>query len=525
MTFPDSIPAAVQSAARRFGEATYVIDGDIRWSFADAEKRMLRSARALIARGIQHGDRVALLGPNCGEWIEAALGIHAAGAVLVPLNTRYKRDELEHILRKSGATFVFSVGDFLGLDHVGLIRSTGTLAAENIVVLDDAVIEGTQSFTDFLAGGDAIPEHQAQQRIDAIGPDDLSDILFTSGTTGAAKGVRYQHGPSVRVVTWLSGVYGLGAGEVHAVVPPFFHVAGYKAGWFAALISGAAIIPLRTFDTAGLLALIEEHRVSVIFGPPTMFVDIIAYPDRARYDISSLRSANVASAGSPTGLVRDMHEILGFDVVFNAYGQTEANGLITTCRADDPIDVVAVSVGRAIDDVEVIIVDDDGKEVPRGVAGEVMVRGYNVMDAYWEEPEATAATIRADGFLHTGDIGTMDEQGYLRITDRKKDMYIVGGFNAYPAEIEAQLTKHPGILHAAVIGVPDERMGEVGWAYVIPKPGQSLEPEEVIDYAREHLANFKVPRRVLIVDELPRNPSMKVLKFELRKQALELLRT
>jgi len=526
MTLPDSvhsIPAAVQHAARTFREATYLIDGDLRWSFADAERRMMQAARGLIARGIRPGDRVALLAPNCGEWIQTALGIHAAGGVLVPLNTRYKTPEIEHILNKSGARLIFAVGDFLGLDHVGMIRATGADAAQNIVVLDDAVIDGAQGFADFLAEGSAVDEQEVQRRIDALGYDDLSDILFTSGTTGAPKGVRIRHGQSVRIVDWLTAAFTVGEGDVHAIVPPFFHVAGYKAGWLGALFAGAAVIPLQTFDTESLLATIQEHRVSVLFGPPTMFVDLIAHPDRADYDLSSLRASNVAAAGSPPGLVQQMHDVLGFEVVINAYGQTEANGLIATCRADDPVEVVSVSVGRAIDDVEVFIAGEDGNEVPRGVAGEVMVRGYNVMDAYWDEPEETAAAIRPDGFLHTGDIATMDERGYLRITDRKKDMYIVGGFNAYPAEIEAQLTKHPDILHAAVIGVPDERMGEVGWAYVIPREGHRVDPDEVIAYAGENLANFKVPRRVFVVDELPRNSSMKVLKYELRRQALELL--
>ncbi|MCU1513441.1 MAG: long-chain fatty acid--CoA ligase [Microbacteriaceae bacterium] len=522
--FP-SIPAAVRHSAAIFGDKTYLVDGELEWSFTQLGEYMLQAARAFIALGIQPGDRVALLGPNTALWIQAALGIHAAGGVLVPLNTRYKGSELAHILNKSGAAAVVTVGDFLGIDHVGMMRAAASDAPAlgRIVVLDGAVIPGTTTFTDFLAAGAAVPEAAVTARIDALGQQDLSDILFTSGTTGAPKGVRIRHGQSVRIVHWLCGAFTVSDVDVHAIVPPFFHASGYKAGWLGAIFAGAMIVPVQTFDTAGLFEIIQKHRVSVLFGPPTMFVDMVAHPARTSFDLSSLRAANVASAGSPLSLIRDVHDVLGFDVVINAYGQTEANALITTCRADDPLELVAVSVGRPIDDVEVIVVDDDEHEVPPGEPGELLVRGYNVMDAYWDEPGETAKTLRADGFLRTGDIGTKDENGYLRITDRKKDMYIVGGFNAYPAEIEAVLTKHPQILHAAVIGMPDERMGEIGWAYVTTMVDASITEREVIDYCRENMANFKVPRRVLFVDELPRNATLKVLKFDLRQQAKALL--
>jgi acyl-CoA synthetase (AMP-forming)/AMP-acid ligase II len=516
-----NIPAMVRQSAKDFGNKTYIIDGDIRWSFIDVEQRMLEAARAFVALGVKPGDRVALLGPNTATWIQAALGIHAAGGVMIPLNTRFKGEELAHILRKSGAMAVVTVGGFLGMDHVGMLRSAaaGTRAVENIVVLDDAVIDGTTAFTDFLATADSVPEADVIARIDAIAPDDLSDIMFTSGTTGAPKGVPHKHGVTLRAYGWLLDAYTVNSNDIHAVVPPFFHTFGYKAGWLGGLQLGLTIIPVVTFDPLALLELIEREHVSVILGPPTIFVDLMNHPRRAEFDISSLRVATASAASIPVKLMSDIRDILGFDVVHNSYGLTEAHSVVSTTTHHDPIELIAESVGRAIDDVEVRIADDDGNVLPHGETGEIMVHGYQVMDGYWDEPEETAKALTADGWLHTGDIGSLDDAGNIRITDRKKDMFIVGGFNAYPAEIESMLVKHPKIQHAAVIGVSDDRMGEVGWAYVVPKVGAELQPQEVIDYARETLANFKVPRRVFVVDDLPRNATMKVLKFTLRAEA------
>ena len=520
-----SIPSMVRQSAKDFGDKTYIVDGDLRWSFAQLEQKMLEAGRAFIALGVKPGDRVALLGPNSALWIQTALGIHSAGGILIPLNTRFKGEELAHILRKSGAMAVVTVGDFLGLDHVGMMRAAApeSPAIERIVVLDDAVIPGTTTFTDFLASASSVDESEVVARIDALTGHDTSDIMFTSGTTGAPKGVKLRHGASLRGYDALMDSFTVSSTDTHAIIPPFFHCFGYKAGWLGALIKGATIIPMRTFDPVVLMQTIQEHKVSVMLGPPTIFVDMMNHPRRKEFDLTSLRAAAAGAASVPIKLINDMHDDLGFDIVLNAYGLTESHALVSTCLPSDPVELVSGSCGRAMEGLEVVIMDDDLNVLPAGETGEIMVRGYTVMEGYWEEPEETAKALTADGWLHTGDIGTIDAEGYIRISDRKKDMFIVGGFNAYPAEIEAILTKNPKILHAAVIGVPDERMGEAGWAYITAKPGVELTEQEVHDYARENLANYKVPRRVFIVDELPRNASMKVLKFDLRKQALALL--
>jgi acyl-CoA synthetase (AMP-forming)/AMP-acid ligase II len=278
---------------------------------------------------------------------------------------------------------------------------------------------------------------------------------------------------------------------------------------------------LPVFDVDAALAMIPAERISMFPGPPTLYQSLLNHPKLGDADLSSLRLAVTGAAVIPVDLVRQMREVLGFETVITGYGLTEATGIAAMCRYDDDAETIATTSGRAIPDVEVAVVDDGGVEVPTGEPGEVVVRGYNVMQGYFEDPEQTAEAIDADGWLHTGDIAVMDDRGYLRITDRKKDMFIVGGFNAYPAEIESLLLAHPGIAQAAVVGVPDDRLGEVGVAFVVAKPDASLDGDEVVAWARDAMANFKVPRRVEVVESLPLNASGKVLKFELREKAKE----
>jgi acyl-CoA synthetase (AMP-forming)/AMP-acid ligase II len=327
------------------------------------------------------------------------------------------------------------------------------------------------------------------------------------------------HGQTLRVFQTWAEVVGLRAGDRYLVVNPFFHTFGYKAGWVACLLQGATIIPQAVFDVGEAMGRIAEERVTVLPGPPTLFQSILDTPDRDRYDLSSLRLAVTGAAVVPVELIRRMREELTFQTVLTAYGLTEATGTVTMCRAEDDPETIASTSGRAIPDTETRVVDDGGSPLPSGQAGEVVTRGYHVMRGYLDDPAATAEAIDDDGWLHTGDIGVMDERGYLRITDRKKDLFIVGGFNAYPAEIEGVLLRYPGVSQVAVVGIPDERLGEVGMAFVVPRPGYTVAGDELIAWAREEMANYKVPRRVAVVDALPLNASGKVLKTELRAAA------
>jgi acyl-CoA synthetase (AMP-forming)/AMP-acid ligase II len=302
-------------------------------------------------------------------------------------------------------------------------------------------------------------------------------------------------------------------------VNPFFHSFGYKGGWLASLMRGATVLPHAVFDAAAVLGRLGRERISVLPGPPSLYQALLAHPDRARADLSSLRIAVTGAAPVPVELVRRMREELSFETVITAYGLTETCGMVSICRPEDDAETISRTSGRAIPGIEVRCVDADGKEVPRGQPGEVVVRGYNVMRGYFDEPAETAKTIDPDGWLHTGDVAVMDERGYLRITDRIKDMFIVGGFNCYPAEIESLLYGSGWFAAVAVAGVPDERMGEVGRAWVVPAPGRSFTPDEVIAWCRANMANYKVPRRVEIVSELPVTPSGKIQKFVLRERA------
>ena len=504
-----TIPHLVEQAAKHYADGEALVDGDVRLTFADLAAEVRRAASAAIAVGIQPGDRAAVWAPNSREWAVAALGLVSAGAVLVPINTRFKGAEAAYLLEKTRATLLVTAGEFLGTDYVGQLRSAGTELPhlETIAVLADDAPVGTIGWREFVARGDAsatLPERH---------PDDLSDIIFTSGTTGRPKGVMVTHAQTMQVYDVWSSVVGLREGDRYLVVNPFFHTFGYKAGIIACLMRGATIVPEPVFDVDAVLRRIDDERITVLPGPPTLYQSILDHPEREKHDLSSLRLAVTGAAVVPVVLVERMRAELAFETVLTAYGLTEATGTVTMCRHDDDPETIATTSGRAIPDTEVRI------DAPDGDPGEVLVRGYNVMLGYFEEPEETAKTVDSDGWLHTGDVGVMDERGNVRITDRIKDMFVVGGFNAYPAEIEQVLAGHPAVSEVAVVGVPDQRLGEIGCAYVVPRPGAAIDEDEVVAWCRERMANYKVPRSVVVVDGLPRNASGKVLKFELRKEA------
>lgn len=487
----------VQIAAERHGDTVAIEDGETVLRYDQLPDEVERAAGGLAALGIGAGDRVAIWAPNCWEWIVAALAIHRVGACLVPINTRYKGAEARYIVDKSGCTAIFTVDGFLGLDFLAMLERPDL----------PTVVFRTPSWDAFLDNPAPIaagPE-----------PDSLSDILFTSGTTGKPKGVMTTHAQSLRAYRDWADVVGLEARDRYLVVAPFFHCFGYKAGWLAALMCGSTVLPQPVFDVDAVLKRIPEDRVSMLPGPPALYQTLLMR-DLSGVDLSSLRLAVTGAASIPVKLIHQMRDELGFETVITGYGLTEACGIATMCRYDDDPETIATRSGRAIPDVDVKVVDTDGNALPAGQPGHVLVRGYNVMKGYFDEPAATEQTV-VDGWLHTGDVGVLDERGYIRITDRIKDMFICGGFNAYPAEIEEALLDHPAVAEVAVIGIPDARLGEVGMAWVV-KTGE-LGERELIDWARERLANFKVPRRVAFLDALPRNASAKVMKFELRERA------
>ncbi|MCU1448260.1 MAG: Acyl-CoA synthetase [Acidimicrobiales bacterium] len=516
-----TLPGLLAGAAKRFGDAEALVDGTVTFTFGQLHGAAREAARAFIALGVEPGDRVAIWAPNIWEWVVALGGLQAAGAVLVPLNTRFKGPEAAYILQKSGAKVLLTVSDFLDTDYVSLLEPErkGLPALEHVVVLRGPDLHGTLGWTDFIGRGQAVKEEDVDGRVAGVKGDDVSDILFTSGTTGRPKGAMCTHAQALRAYTDWADVVGLRAGDRYLIVNPFFHAFGYKAGIVASLVTGATMLPHAVFDAAAVFERIPADRISMLPGAPALYQSLLHHPDLEKHDMSSLRLAVTGAAVIPVELVKQMRDVLGFETVITGYGLTEACGIATMCRHDDDPETIATTSGRAIPGVEVEVFDDDGKALGPGEAGEIVVRGYNVMLGYFDEPSETSATLDGEGWLHTGDIGVMDERGYLRITDRKKDIFIVGGFNAYPAEIENAILGNDAVAQVAVVGVADGRLGEVGVAFVVPKPGAAVKPDELITWCRERMANFKVPRRVEVVDSLPLNASGKVLKYELRERA------
>ena len=510
---PRTMPAALDRFARQFPDHDALITDDRSFTAAELRDEVHRAAAALIALGVERRPGGHLVAEHL------ALGGRLPGDP----PRRRRHGAAEHPLHRRG-----------GQRHPGPHRRAGAVR--------DGPIPGQRSrlptwtatrcprcgtscgyrSTPTTAPGTsssrAAPNRKPQPRSSPAPPpstpDDVSDILFTSGTTGRSKGVLCAHRQSLSASASWAANGKITSDDRYLCINPFFHNFGYKAGILACLQTGATLIPHLTFDPLRALQAIEQHRITVLPGPPTIYQTLLDHPARGDYDLSSLRFAVTGAATVPVVLVERMQSELDIDIVLTAYGLTEANGMGTMCRADDDAVTVATTCGRPFADFELRI--DSGEP---GESGEVLLRGPNVMLGYLDDPEATAAAIDADGWLHTGDIGAVDKAGNLRITDRLKDMYICGGFNVYPAEIEQVLARMDGVADAAVIGVPDERLGEVGRAFVVTRPGAHLDEKSVIAYTREHLANFKAPRSVRFVDALPRNAGGKVVKPQLRELA------
>ncbi|WP_431816778.1 FadD3 family acyl-CoA ligase [Gordonia jacobaea] len=513
-----STPAALIRAAQTWPAQQAILDrqwseGDdsVELTYAELLECVREFAAALVASGFEAGDRVAIWSPNSYHWPIAALGIQYAGGVLVPLNTRYTATEAVDVIERAQVSAVVVSGEFLGVDHAA------ELLAEHRSSLPDLVVrvplngsapapEGSVDWSDFVARATDETRAEADRRADAVAPEDISDILFTSGTTGKSKGVLAEHQQTIAGARAWGANGLLSPSDRYLMVNPYFHTFGYKAGILPSILFGTTMIPLAVYSPTEAMRVVESERATVFPGAPTIFQTILDDPARAAHDLSSLRLVVTGAAIVPVVLIERIQRDLGVDTVITAYGQTESSGFITTCTPDDDDVTVATTCGRAFDGMEIALSDQ----------GEVLTRGAMVMRGYLDDPAATEATIDADGWLHTGDVGVIDERGNLRITDRLKDMFICGGFNVYPAEVEQTLARLDGVTETAVIGVPDDRLGEVGRAYVTIHDDARLSEDDVLSYARTHLANFKVPRSVVFVDAFPRNASGKILKRELR---------
>jgi acyl-CoA synthetase (AMP-forming)/AMP-acid ligase II len=466
----------VLSAADRFGDAEAIVDGPLRLTFSQIVERIRCAAGAFAELSIGKGDRVAVWAPNSAEWIIAAFGLLTAGGVLVPVNTRFKTEEAADIIARSGVKAVLVQKGFLGQDYT---------APAGTPVIDLK--------SDFLSSGSPFER--------TVSGSDISDIIFTSGTTGRPKGAMMNHRQTLRMYEEWATLADLREGDRYLQINPYFHTFGLKAGLITSFLRGATMLPVAVFDVDTVVEIIAREGITMLPGPPTLYHSLLTVGDKSK--LSTLRAGVTGAADIPVELVRRIHDELPFQTLMTGYGLTEA-GNVTLSLPGDSFEDIATTAGVPCEGVEVRIADD----------GEVLARGYGVMRAYLDDAAATAQAIDDDGWLHTGDLGSFTDTGRLRIVGRKKDMFIVGGFNAYPAEIEGFLVSHPAIAQAAVIGVPDERLGQVGKAFVVRNG--DVTADELIGWCRDRMAGFKVPRTVQFLDSLPLNATGKVMKDQLR---------
>lgn len=524
---PMTIAGQLERTAARHPDNLALVDDSRRMTWSEVRAEARRLGRSLMAAGIERGDHMAVWLPNQIEWVLCWLGAAYAGAVIVPVNTRYKTEEAGYILRQSDSRLLFMRHGFLGIEFAPMLAklAPGTPGGScpdlrMVVTVDGQPLDGTIALDEFLASGDTIPETALDERAASVSPDDPTIIVYTSGTTGRPKGAVHSHNVlrhECSVCEWLdidpdSRILG------HM---PLFHVAGSLSAVLPAVIAGCALVLMDHWDSTRALELIEREGITSFSGIPTHFIDVLNHPDLARHDVSTLRSGWIGGASNPREVMEGAMDRLGIRRLMPVYGMTETTSVTTYPRPEDPREVVLTGRGVPIADFELKVVDvSDGRTLGPGEDGEVCVRGHLVMQGYYRNPEATRAVIDEDGWFHTGDLGNLDENGYLAITGRKSDMFIVGGANAYPAEIEAVLASHPDVVQAYVVGAPDPRLGEVGCAFVQTRnPG--LQADAIRAFVRERLANFKVPRHVIFVEEWPMTATGKIERFRLKEFARE----
>ncbi len=525
-----TLAQVLEKAAADYPERPAVVYEEDTTSYGELSQAVTRLAAGLIKLGIEPGDKVAIWMPNLPEWITAYFAIAKAGGVVVPMNTRYKTHEVRYILSNSESKAVFFTPGFLGIDFAGMLHGVQEELPElgELIAVGDNP-EGARSFQEVLQlGEDEEAQAELARRQAQIDPNDCVFILYTSGTTGSPKGAMLSHYNMAENARQITEILRTHPQDKFLLVVPFFHCFGCVMGILGAVTWGAGIVPMPVPRPEETLRLVQDEGVSILYGVPTMFVQWLeahraAKREGGAYDLSSLRAGIMAGAPCPVEVMRGAIDELGCNACI-CYGLTEASPVITMTRFDDSVERRVETVGRPLPGVEVRIVDDQRKPVPAGEPGELACRGYNVMLGYWKNPQATEDMIDEERWLYSGDLATIDEDGYVRIVGRKKDMIITGGFNVYPAEIEDVLFTHPSVQNVTVIGVPDDVMGEVSMAFVIPRKGHDLKPQQVADFCAERVAGFKVPRYVAVTSEFPMTPSGKVQKFKLKEEAERLVK-
>ncbi|MFD5919976.1 AMP-binding protein [Kitasatospora sp. NPDC058201] len=519
-----TIGAALDLAVRAFPEREALVDvpGGRRWTYRELSAEVDRVALGLVGLGVTAGDRVGIWAPNCAEWVFVQYATARIGAVLVTVNPGYRVHEVEYVLRQSGIRTVVAAPRFKTSDYAAMLAEAGPRCPE----LRDVLLIGSADWDELSAAGGRGDRARLSAIGAELGPHDPINIQYTSGTTGFPKGATLSHHNILNNGYFVGEACGYSEADRICVPVPFYHCFGMVMANLAALSHGSCVvIPAPAFDAAATLRAVAAERCTSLYGVPTMFIAELGEPGFDDHDLSSLRTGIMAGSPCPTEVMKQVVDRMGMRDVSICYGMTETSPVSTQTRAEDPLERRVSTVGRVGPHLEVKVVDPDtGTTVLRGTPGELCTRGYSVMLGYWEEPDRTAEAIDADGWMHTGDLAAMDEEGYLTVTGRLKDMVIRGGENIYPREVEEFLHTHPDILDVQVIGVPDARYGEELMAWVRPRPGApELTAEVLREYCADRIAHYKVPRYVHLVDEFPMTVTGKVRKVEMREQAVGLL--
>lgn len=503
-------------------EALVDVAGERRWTYRELDAEINLVARGLLARGIAAGDRVGIWAPNCAEWVLVQYATAKIGAILVTINPAYRTRELAYALDQSGVRTLICVTAFKSSDYVTMVDRVRT----EVPALLDVVFIGTNGWTDLVAAAEQVPEVALRDRMSQLSNTDPINIQYTSGTTGYPKGATLSHRNVLNNGYFVAESIHLKAGDRLCIPVPFYHCFGMVMGNLGCTTHGATIVvPAPGFDAARTLETIERERCVGVYGVPTMFIAMLADPDFTRRDLSSLRTGIMAGSVCPVEVMKRCIDEMHMAEVAIAYGMTETSPVSCQTLVDDDLDRRTATVGRAHPHVEVKVVDPDtGEVVERGQSGELCTRGYSVMIGYWNDEEHTREAIDAEGWMHTGDLAVMREDGYCKIIGRIKDMVIRGGENIYPREIEEFLLTHPDVEDVQVVGVPDEKYGEELCAWLRMRTGRMpLDAGAIRAFAAGRLAHYKIPRYVHVVDTFPMTVTGKVRKIDMRKQAIELL--
>ncbi|MBY0121499.1 AMP-binding protein [Bacillus sp. S/N-304-OC-R1] len=520
-------------------EALVYPDRNLRYTYSEFNTVCEQVAKGLMALGVQKSENVAVWATNVPEWVSLQFGSGKMGAVLVTVNTNYRSSELEYLLKQSDSTTLFLIEEYRGNSYIdtiyelcpelrtsepGKLESKRLPLLKNVIVLSEKKYPGTYNWSDILGMADKVTDEELTVRMSALEPDDVINMQYTSGTTGFPKGVMLTHSNLTNNAYNIAKCMELMKEDRLCIPVPFFHCFGCVIGTLACVSVGATMIPVQEFDPEAVLKTVEQEKCTALHGVPTMFIAELNHPNFEKYDLSTLRTGVMAGSNCPVEVMKAVMNKMNMTEITICYGQTESSPVITQTRTNDPVELRVETVGRALPNVEVRIVEPGtNRELPVNEQGELCTRGYHVMKGYYRNDEATREAIDEEGWLHTGDLAVMDENGYCRITGRLKDMIIRGGENIYPREIEEYLYTHPKILDAQVIGVPDEKYGEEVMAWIILKDGETATAEEIKESFKQKVSRHKIPKYIEFTDAYPMTASGKIQKFKLREQSIQLL--